>query len=253
MNNNNTATDNVKATLVAHSGAIPVTRQELALLPTPKRTHSHVPIPHIELVERLEKTLGRMRLHIEEEQFAVQKEGGMKLFGTFKLSYEVTINRPATQGYRFAIGLRTANDKTMAVQMCAGANVFVCDNMAFHGSMVTLKRKHTSHIDIQAELEGGVQRALGQFKEIRYGIDRLQGIEVADDHAKALIVDAACSGVMPLRLIPGVVKNYFEPPHEEFRARNMWSLHNAFTESFKGLGAGVGMQAGIELGKMFGM
>ncbi len=245
--------DVVTATLVAHSGAEKVTRQQLALLTTPPRTNSHVPIPHIELVERLENTLSRMSLKIESEEYAVQKEGGMKLFGTLKLSYEVTANRPATQGYRFALGLRTANDKTLACQMIAGANVFVCDNMAFHGSVVTMSRKHTAHIDIQAELEGGVRKALAQFSEIRSSVTTLQSKALGDMEAKAMIVDAAIGGVMPLRLIPHVVKNYFTPPHEEFAPRTQWSLHNAFTESFKLLGAGVAMQSGIELGAMFGM
>jgi hypothetical protein len=32
-----------------------------------------------------------------------------------------------------------------------------------------------------------------------------------------------------------VHRNYFEPPHEEFSERTLWSLENAFTESFKEL------------------
>ena len=72
-----------------------------------------------------------------------------------------------------------------------------------------------------------------------------------DAAAKAKILDAAVKGVMPLRLIPDVYGNYFEPKHEEFKERNAWSLHNAFTEAFKGLKPNVAMQSGIELGKLF--
>jgi hypothetical protein len=243
----------VTATLCAHSGAEKVTRQQLAMVPTPAATHSHTPIPHIELVERLEKVLISKKLRIESEEYAVQSDGGMKLFGTLKLAYEVTVNRPTIQGYRFALGIRTANDKSLAVQMIAGANVFVCDNMAFHGSAIVCSRKHTAHIDIQAELEGGVTKALAQFAVIRQSIDSLQIGTIDDNSAKAIILDAAIKGVMPLRLIPHVHKAYFTPLHQEFEPRTMWSLHNAFTESFKLLVPGVAMQSGIELGEMFGM
>lgn len=257
MNNNNVidvtpeVVDAVSTTLITHAGAVKIARNELSSVPTLQATATWTPIPHAALVDQLEGALRSKGLKIESEEYAVQT-GGMKLFGTMKLSYQVTSNRPGTQGFRFALGLRTSNDKSCSVKMVAGVNVFVCDNMALHGSMVTLQRKHTSRIDITLELEGAVQKAMEQFKQLRGGVERLQQLEVGDIAAKAMIFDAAVKGVMPLRLIPSVAKNYFEPPHAEFAPRTMWSLHNAFTESFKQLTPMVAQDAGMGLGEMFG-
>jgi len=241
----------VSTTLMTHAGAVKVARNELSGIATPQATETWTPIPHAALVDQLEAALRSKGLHIDSEEYAVQT-GGLKLFGTMKLSYQVTANRPGTQGFRFALGLRTSNDKSCSVKMVAGVNVFVCDNMALHGSMVTLQRKHTSKIDIMMELEGAVQKAMEQFRVLRGSVQRLQEMQIGDVAAKAMILDAATTGVMPLRLIPNVKKNYFEPPHEEFAPRTMWSLHNAFTESFKQLSPMVAQEAGMGLGEMFG-
>ena len=61
-------------------------------------------------------------ISIVKEQFAVQKA---KLFGIMDTDYQVTEEGGA------AIGIRTANDKCLALQLAIGYRVFVCDNMAF--------------------------------------------------------------------------------------------------------------------------
>ena len=38
-------------------------------------------------------------------------------------------------GCRFAIGIRTSNDKSMRLALTVGYRVFVCDNMAFAGDL----------------------------------------------------------------------------------------------------------------------
>ena len=68
-----------------------------------------------------------------------------------------------TQDGRAALGLRTANNKTMSIQLCAGLSVFVCDNLAFRGDMIALRRKHTSGLNLRVELAGAVLRFQGHF------------------------------------------------------------------------------------------
>lgn len=53
--------------------------------------------------------------------------------------------------------------------------------------------------------------------------------ELADIEAEALMHDVFAEGPMPVRLLPAVSENYFEPQLAEFEPRNAWSLHNAFT------------------------
>jgi hypothetical protein len=235
------------ATLVSHVGASPIKREDLVLLNTPRRTDTHVPVPHHRLVSLLEQRLERKGMTIRKSEFAASPDG-MKLFGVLVLAHKTR------DDFSFAIGLRTANDKSLSLQLIAGARVFVCDNMVFSGDAVVARRKHTSGLDIKVVISTAIENTMGRFAALDQRVEALKAAEISDDHAKALIVDAATSkGVMTARSIPDVVKFYFEPPHKEFEGRNEWSLHNAFTESFKAMRPNVAMAATIKLGQMFSM
>jgi hypothetical protein len=49
-------------------------------------------------------------------------------------------------------------------------------------------------------------------------------------------------------LAPVVHNHHFDPQHEEFAARTMWSLSNAFTSAFKELEAIPQFRATAKLG-----
>lgn len=232
--------------LSAHVDSNLVTREQLALVPCPDPTATHTPIAHVELVDTITQELTQHKIKVVKEEFAVSRDD-MKLFGVMSLSYQ------AHEDYQFALGLRTSNNKTLPVQMIAGTNVFVCDNLAFSGELITLSRKHTSRIDIKLEIAGGVDRALQRFVKVEFRINELKAWQLKDAVAKGIILDAAYKKIMPLHLIPQVYKEYFEPRHEEFKPRNLWSLHNSFTESFKLLKPHVAMEANTELGRFFKM
>ena len=53
---------------------------------------------------------------------------------------------------------------------------------------------------------------------------------------------------IPRHLLPKVHKHYFEPQYEEFKGRNLWSLSNAFTSSFKELAPVKQYQVTAKLG-----
>ena len=58
-----------------------------------------------------------------------------------------------------------------------------------------------------------------------------------DDTAKLIFYSAFIDGKLeaPRSLLPEVHRLYFEPQYQEFSARTMWSLSNAFTSAFKQL------------------
>jgi len=51
-----------------------ITRAELAQVPTPLATTTHVPIPHLAVVEGLVETLIRSHIGVVGEEFAVSKD-----------------------------------------------------------------------------------------------------------------------------------------------------------------------------------
>ena len=106
-----------QGTLMSQADTDMVTREQLALIDTPLPTRSFKPVPHIELIETLEQVLARNQITIRKEQFALRRDGST-LFGVLQLAYQ------DTQDGMAALGLRTANNRTMSIQLCAGMKNF---------------------------------------------------------------------------------------------------------------------------------
>src|SRR5262245_41817824 len=61
------------ATLLSYEGKL--TRDQLALVPTPVGTQTHRPIPHIDVVQALIETLGFRHIGVVREEYAVSRDG----------------------------------------------------------------------------------------------------------------------------------------------------------------------------------
>jgi len=109
--------------LLASTGKI--SREELAMVPTPPATATHRPVPHHVIVEALVDTLGLRQIGVIREEFAVSSDG-MKMFGVLDLA-------TGFEGCRFSIGLRNSHDKSFRLAITVGVRVLVCENMAFSG------------------------------------------------------------------------------------------------------------------------
>lgn len=242
----------------SHSKSTLVTREQLAALTPVLSTRTFKPVPHIELVVSLERILADRDIQIrtydsgalaglKREQFAISKDGS-RLFGTLDL----TMN--GIGGTCASLGLRTANNRTMALQMIAGLRVFVCDNMAFSGDTIMMKRKHTSGLNLMPELFRAVDRYEQHFRDLKTEIGNLQNYALTETAAKVLIHDIFAGQIMPVRFLPAVSNEYFaeEQRHAEFSDRTAWSLLNAFTEVAKGMPLTTRIDATQEVGAIFG-
>ena len=232
--------------LLSHVDTDLVTRDQLVKLPTPEPTATWKPIPHIELVETLADILAKNQIQIRQEQFALRRDGST-LFGVLQLAYDDTEDGTA------AMGLRTSNDKSMSIQICAGLAVFVCDNLVFRGDLIALNRKHTSALNLRTELSGAVLRFQDHFGRLTGEIEHLKERQLADAEAKVLIHDAFANGVMPVRFLPTVSLMYFHPQIAHWQPRTAWTLHNAFTAVAKDMPISTRLPAIQELGRLFGM
>lgn len=238
-----TGTASASATLCSGK-AVKVSRADLALIRTPERTTSFVPVPHADLVDGIEESLKRHSLSIVKQDYAVQNDG-QKLYGVMVLASQ-------TDEYSFAIGIRTSNDKTLAAQLIAAMQIFVCENGAFSGEPIVW-RKHTSGLVIMDEINAGVDKTVLRFGNLSNRVEQLKALPLTDVEAKALVIDSVKKGVIAKTLIMDVVKEWEEPQHPEFEPRNMWSLHNSYTEVFKTLRPNIAMDNAIELGRMFAL
>jgi hypothetical protein len=242
------------STLTAHCGGTYRTRADLAGLPTPAGTDTWKPVPHFELVSSLVDDLGRRGIAVAREQYATVGRDGARLFGVMDLR----IDGLDTPDLSTSLGLRGANDRSMAIQVIAAARVFVCDNLAFSGSdgAVVLKKKHTSRLDLAHVVPPAIESYLEKAGAFRQDIDRMRGFALTDDRAKEIIYDAFTRNqpIMPLRLLPRVHAFYFDDDEQraKFEDRSLWSLNNAFTEAVKGLRSVPQQRCGIQIGRYFG-
>jgi hypothetical protein len=82
--------------LVSHVDTDLVSRDELRALPSPEATRTFKPIPHVELVDMLDIVLQQNQIRIEEERFALRRDGSV-LFGVLQLTYAETADGRAAR------------------------------------------------------------------------------------------------------------------------------------------------------------
>jgi hypothetical protein len=213
--------------LMVQRGSAKVSREELREVPIPGATRTHQPLSHYQIVEALLESLSFRHLRVVKDEFAVSTNG-MKMFGVLDLETEA-------KDFRFAIGIRNANDKSMRLAMTIGYRVLVCDNMAFQGDFSPVFHKHTKKLDLIDVVSIGVDKMQRGFEPLSRQITGWQRRELTDDQARLIIYQALVEGRLqaPRHLIADVHRFYFKPSYPEFRPRTLWSLSNAFTSALK--------------------
>jgi len=216
-----------ESTLIASGGKL--SREQLLLVPTPAGTVTHKPIPHGEVVTALVETLGFRHIAVVRDEFAVSKDG-MKMFGVLDLD-------TGMHGCRFSIGIRNSHDKSMRLALTVGYRVLVCENMAFSGDFQPVLAKHSKHFSLHNALSIGVDEMQRNFAPMVQAVEGWRGTQLSDINARLLIYQAFIEGELeaPRHLGRTVHEHYFNPQYEEFQARTLWSLSNAFTSAFKEL------------------
>ena len=186
-------------------------------------------IPHIQVVEKLIEALGFRQIGVVREEYAVSGDG-MKMFGVMDLT-------SGFQGCRFAVSLRNSHDKSFRLSCTVGLRVFVCENLAFHGEYTPVLAKHSKHFLLEDSLAVAVDRMQRNFGPLKQQVEQWQSMQLSDASAKLLIYQAFIEDEtgFPKHLARRVHDLYFQPIHEEFQSRTMWSLSNAFTSAFKEL------------------
>ena len=221
----------MKANLCLHAGASAVERGQLALVRTPERTATHVPIPHDRLLDGIIGSLEANHLTVVNESHALGKDGN-RYFGLLQV-----VNGNNHDDFGMVIGVRNSHDKTFPAGIVVGAQVFVCDNLSFSGE-IKLARKHTVYVE--RDLPMLIQRAMGRLTDQRGKQEQrfasYKATEFSDGQAHDLIIRALDAQVLPVTKIPHVLQEWRNPSHPEFASngKTAWRLFNGFTEAAKG-------------------
>jgi hypothetical protein len=235
----------MESTLIAHCGTQKLSYDELTLVPTPIGTDTHKPIPHHEVVNALVETLGFRHIGVHKMEFACSPDG-MRMFGVLELE-------TMQYGVRFALGLRNSHNKTFALGITVGYRVLVCDNLAFHGDYTPVLRKHSKHFRLIEALEVGVGLTQRNFTPMVQAIESWRATQITDVSAKLLLYEAFVEGGtdLPRHLLRPIHDAYFNPTHEDFQPRTLWSLQNAMTGVIKQLDPIPGYRATASVGRFF--
>jgi uncharacterized protein Usg len=197
------------------------------------------------LVNSILESLSFRHINVVKEEYAVSADG-MKLFGCLDLE-------TMGDGFRFSLGLRNANDKSMRLGLVVGVRILVCDNLAFQGDFEPLLSKHTKKFELNSALAVGMEQMQRHFKPMAQAIDRWRQHQITDDFAKLTIYRAFVEDNLdaPKHLARVIHDEYFNPKHEEFAPRTLYSLQNGFTSAFKQLDPIPMYRATASLGKFF--
>ena len=233
---------------LSHAHSQLVTRADLMTIPPPAATATWKPIAHADLIQAIDRQLGVRDVRIKQEQFAVQRNGA-RLFAVLDLALA------ETDEFCAALGIRTANDKSYALEIAVGVKVFVCDNLAFSGNLIALRRKHTAGLDLNADISRAIDRYQAHLVTLTAQIDGLKERELEDAVAKGMIFDAFTKEILPLRYFPLVAETYFRPRAEQpdVEPRSWWGLHNAFTRAIRQMAPAPAFAATTRLGQFFGL
>ena len=128
-----------RCNLLLHCGSSSVSRSELAQAKTPVATKTWQPIPHLALLQVVEKALLERGFTIIEQAHGLTHDQS-RYFGLL----QVINNHPGHETHK-VVGVRNSHDQTFSAGVVAGSQVLVCDNLCFAGE-IQIARKHTPRI-----------------------------------------------------------------------------------------------------------
>jgi hypothetical protein len=219
-----------RCNLTLHCGAASVPRNALLEVPIPPQTRSWVPLGHSEVLWQVENQILRNGLKIVEEAHALTHDGN-RYFGML----QTVLHGKDHQDYSWIVGIRNSHDKRFPAGLVAGAQVFVCDNLAFSGE-IKFGRKHTRFIrrDLPNLVNEAIEKLLCEWRSWEVRTEMYKEKKVPDWKAHDLAIQAIDREILPVTLLPRMLQEWRQPTYEDFSPRNTWSLFNAFTEVLKG-------------------
>ena len=215
--------------LLMHAGGDYVTLDDLRNVPLPQETDTYKPVNHWDLAVNLQKASQSLLTGFElaDSQYGLARKGN-QMFGI--LTYRENPDDPMG----LSIGFRNSYDKSMCVGIAIGAEVFICDNLAFTGE-ISVMRRHTANAwqDLEELIITTIYRSRSNFVKIQEDSERLRSAPLGDDEAFRTLGLLFGRAVLSPRQLPVAKREWLTPSHEAFEARNLWSFYNACTAALK--------------------
>ena len=204
-----------------HASSRIVTIDEMEAIPAPTGTDTWRPVSHRRVVDAIHAVALGKGLSVAKEEYSITRDDARR-FGVLKLE--------AGNGeWSRCIGIRNGNDKTLALGVAIGVQVYVCDNMCFSGERV-FHRRHTANFEVEGVVESAFEGIDVRFDSFEDRLNTLKGEQISHDEAALLIVRVSEEGGVPGSHVMTILKEFTNPRPEEFKEPTRWNLLNAFTE-----------------------
>lgn len=207
----------------------PVSVESLDVHPLPQATETFHPVAHGDLHQMFLQASQAAGLTLVPAKFQLAPNGEMAI-GTYNL---IDSRLEATET-KAQIGWFNSWDKSCSARMYMADEIKWCSNgMVF--AMRVLARKHTSNI--LADLPGGIAKAMHdavpKFLNNRMRINTYKSVPLETRDADHLLMEHWRQGILGDRQLKRAHSEWTEPTYNAFKQRNVWSFHNAITESLK--------------------
>jgi hypothetical protein len=204
---------------------------QLRNIPVPPQTDSYMPIGHGELLDMVMAKLSENNITVTQQKNAVWRHG-QRFFSVM----QVTHTEISSPDMGLMLGVRNSLDKSLPVGLISGFSVFACSNGVFTGSEQNISRKHTTFLfsDLMDRIGMAVMALTGIWNTHLDRVNVYKNVGLSNMQAHDLIIQAFLDGVIDKTAIADVVSVYRSPHHQEHKGGTLWTLHNSFTEAFKG-------------------
>lgn len=215
--------------------------KKIELAPFLPDSDTYVPITHSEIVDEVKFNVRRFfDVPIKEEHYALSaiksKEFGLRIgarmFGLLIMDLNTG---DEDDDFSLCIGVKNALDGSTRAAVCVGHQVFVCDNLAFTGQLMSAHR-HTKNIHnaLPGMILNTIKQGPDQFFRDQELKKRLKDIRLVENQGYKILCDMAVQNI--LKTAGGgssqfvqAVKHHRIPPFGIFADNTAWSLLNAVT------------------------
>ena len=214
--------------LILHCGSQKASLEQVLQVATPQATETWNPVAYGAAIDFMRDTaMSRLGLAVKSEAYGLNKSGE-QLFARITLD-----TGDSEKG--LVIGLRQSYDKSLALGVAVGANVFVCDNLCFSGSAFKVVRKNTVNVwpDFRRLVGEQVLTALDCYETLNKQTLAMKAKPCHKDRGYALLGVAMGKGLLTPHQASVAFGDWETPRYEAFADRNVWGLYNAVTEGLK--------------------
>lgn len=218
--------------LILHCGGVRVTREMVEAVVPPEATDTYRPVHYADAIDLLHAEARSLGMQVRREEYGLNEKGD-QLFALLTLD-------TGNAEHGLSIGLRQSYNKSLALGVAIGAQVFVCDNLAFSGSAFKVVRKNTVNVwpDFRNLLAAQIANALPQYRSLEGDFSRMKEIPCSIERGYSVLGVMVGRELLTAQQATVAFGDWREPRHDEFGERNVWGLYNAVTEGLKKGAAG---------------